>query len=335
MEAGEIEKVTMPTYVWRVHINFFKGKKVGDFILSPIFSFDLLNNSRENWQLTLYPKGDTAKSKGDSTLYLHCFSKEKIHTIYTLSLLDKYDDIEIFFKDESDFHLKQELNGCAFKNETFVRDPKKNILKDDHVSFQCCVMMIEKTVKNEATVHNEKALFRIDHFDKLKKLLASNEYSDVTILADGRKFFLHKNILSNYSEVFKAIFDKCSQENKKVELEGVRYEVLQKVFRFIYTGDVNNIEETAKDLFDVANKYCIEGLKALCLESMSKNLNKDNAIEYFKFSMIKNDEKLKTNAIEYMARHLDTLMKDQELEKLYKDYPSEMYQITNKFFSVK
>lgn len=50
--------------------------------------------------------------------------------------------------------------------------------------------------------------------DGYERLFISQEFSDTTVLADGKKFNLHKCILVNHSPVIRAMFTHDFQEKK-------------------------------------------------------------------------------------------------------------------------
>ena len=68
----------------------------------------------------------------------------------------------------------------------------------------------------------------------LSHLYPSGLYSDVTIMADGHEFKVHKAILSSCSDYFKAMF-KFNQLDV-YEIHEVSAEGLDEVFNFIYNG---------------------------------------------------------------------------------------------------
>jgi len=69
-----------------------------------------------------------------------------------------------------------------------------------------------------------------------------------------------------------------ARENK-VTLENVSPEIMEYFFEYLYLGKLNNLEDVAKDLFILADKYDVSRLKEECIESLSSNFTKDNILE--------------------------------------------------------
>lgn len=56
---------------------------------------------------------------------------------------------------------------------------------------------------------------------------------------------------------------------------------MTEIFRYIYTGKINNIANYASKLIYGAYKYELEGLKDFCVAAMFDNLSIKNALDYF------------------------------------------------------
>lgn len=55
--------------------------------------------------------------------------------------------------------------------------------------------------------------------------------------------------------------------------------VIRELLRFVYTGEVENIEDVAVDLIMAADKYQIDDLMAHCVKILSKKLAADNVVD--------------------------------------------------------
>lgn len=73
-------------------------------------------------------------------------------------------------------------------------------------------------------------------------MLNKQEFSDVTFLVEGNKFYGHKIIISQLSDKFKAMFAGGdtqgfieSQQNV-INIDNVSYEIFTQIMSFLYSG---------------------------------------------------------------------------------------------------
>ena len=97
-------------------------------------------------------------------------------------------------------------------------------------------------------------------------LLKSGKHSDVVIRVSGgdddpngtdaKEFRVHKNILSQRSPVFSAMFDNDLEEAQKnvVNITDVKADVFEVLLRYVYCGEIEGIENYAMELLEVADK---------------------------------------------------------------------------------
>ena len=110
---------------------------------------------------------------------------------------------------------------------------------------------------------------------------------------------MHKNILSTRSSVFSALF-----------VNGVKNPVVEAIdVIYIYTGRVRNLESILNELLRVAGAYKIDGLQALCEESLCKSLSADNAVDVLSLAERYNTDKFKSKAVVFIAAHIGERMK--------------------------
>lgn len=56
--------------------------------------------------------------------------------------------------------------------------------------------------------------------------------------------------------------------------------IMIEVLRFIYCSEVENLDVIAADLISAAEKYELDGLKEICIESLIKTLSVENVLKY-------------------------------------------------------
>lgn len=332
MEVGVVGKI--PSYRWEVDTTTFKDKKTGESLLSPVFSYHNSDGFKHSWQLILFPKGENNKNQGFYSIFLKSNNKNKTTARYYISLLDQNNVKTKEMGYLSTFAFGKDRGWGRFVEESYVHDAKNNLLKDNKMTIWCCVLIEE--IDDTREVMNADNLRKLDHLKKFETLLSSEEFSDVTVIAeDGRSFKLHKLILALNSSVFKAMFSTDMKEKNKnlVNIKDIRYEVLQELFRFIYYGEVYNFNEIAGELFMAAEKYCIDKLVELCENTMCNQLTKENAVEYLNLALLYNVNKLKKKAMKCIALHVQELITDRVFENLALQHPKVYHKIMLEFFA--
>jgi speckle-type POZ protein len=99
--------------------------------------------------------------------------------------------------------------------------------------------------------------------------------------SDGEVLKAHKFILAARSPVFFTMLTSEMKEAREsiVTVPDCNAEVLKALLSFIYSGNVKNIDETARELIYAAEKYQLKVLKEMCIESIVTSMTKDNVVE--------------------------------------------------------
>lgn len=315
-------------FEWEINIDMFDGKEVGDNILSPQFSFNSAfdSGSTYNGHLSLYPKGDEEEESKDS-IALYLFAEdinENMDVRFYFLLLNKNNEQVISFYSKYKFEDYTSGWGTSeFTKASFIRDPKNKILKENKFTIICKVTVEKNIVLTAAEEKKKENACRLEEFESFGKLLVTKSFSDITITADEKSFELHKCILSTRSSVFEAMFKSDMKESTQniVKIEDIKSEVLEELFRYIYTGKVNDVTEIICELLTAAEKYCVDGLKMLCEDKMCDYLELSNAVEYLKFAIINNAEKAKKEIMKCILFSLEILIEREEFNELCKQYP--------------
>lgn len=334
MEAGEIAKV--PSFRWEINIDCFDGKNVGDVIRSPTF-FSHTGGSINTWELQLYPKGSSEDKKNYLSLFLRNLSEKEVTATFTLSLLNQ-NNIEVDNCPAVENHLFKSKYYWGFErffSESFIRDKNKNVLKDNKLTVLCTIIVKEATNKeNKEDIHStKKNATKLKILDDYEKVFSNEEFSDVTITAEGKSFHLHKCILTARSTFFEGMFRNDMKEKieNKIEIKDIRYEVLEEFFRFIYTGKVRETDKIICELLTAAEKYSIEELKVVCEDIMSNNLKKNNAIEYLDSAIMNRAEKIESAAVKFISLNIENFIEDLEFEELGTKHPKVLLKIIKTF----
>lgn len=79
-------------------------------------------------------------------------------------------------------------------------------------------------------------------------MLNQQEFSDVTFLVEGRKFYGHKIIISQLSEKFKAMFSAnpktagdaggfIESKQNTITIDNITYPVFEQIMSYLYSGE--------------------------------------------------------------------------------------------------
>lgn len=114
-------------------------------------------------------------------------------------------------------------------------------------------------------------------------MFLQDEFKDCELhTRDGKVLKCHKFILATKSSFFEAI----SENDLKVTCKGIvnvritdfDSETMQQLLRYVYSLDVEDLQEIAHVLIYAADKYQIKQLKELCLESLLVSMNQGNVM---------------------------------------------------------
>lgn len=133
----------------------------------------------------------------------------------------------------------------------------------------------------------------------------SKEFSDCIIKSsDNGQNKLHRNILSQYSDVFKAMFTTEMKEGLTGEVQlDEDSRTLKNLFELIYIGET--FYDFIQDLFALAkaaNKYMIREIETLCIEELFNILLPRYVILILEFAHNYGYEDLKIKSLECIAK---------------------------------
>ena len=126
----------------------------------------------------------------------------------------------------------------------------------------------------------------------------TKSYSDLTLVcSDGIEIQAHRFTLAAASHVLKELIDIGSSIIKISDIDST---TMNEILRYIYTKEVNDIDDCAPKLIYGADKYELNGLKELCVIAMIDNLSVENAVDYFLLADQYDAEELLDRCIEFI-----------------------------------
>lgn len=172
-------------------------------------------------------------------------------------------------------------------------------------------------------------------------LETESSLNDVTLYFGPEKesFRASKFMLMTRSPVFNTMFQSGLSEAKanEVIIPDVTPAVGKEMITYIYTDEVPNIQTMAEELWFVAEKYQLSGLKALCENGLVKKLNWKNAAHFLLFAgRYCGDGRFKDYVLSFITQDKDTcsqVMRSNEWKEV-RQFPDLALAVSDKFFDV-
>ncbi|KAI6174506.1 hypothetical protein M3Y97_00998400 [Aphelenchoides bicaudatus] len=90
-----------------------------------------------------------------------------------------------------------------------------------------------------------------------------------------------------------------------IEINDFDVNLVGEFVRYLHTGKLNNLKENAMEMFKIADYYGVCGLRTICLDVVSKQLNSANAVECFKFASNFNLPDLRGKSLNILKSGID------------------------------
>ncbi|XP_014258903.1 RCC1 and BTB domain-containing protein 1-like isoform X2 [Cimex lectularius] len=131
--------------------------------------------------------------------------------------------------------------------------------------------------------------------DSIRAAFDDRGTSDLTIRVEGKDIYVHKAVLKIRCQHFRSMFQDHWEEDKKdvLEITQFSYPVYKAFLQYLYTDQVDLLQEQALGLLVLANAYCEDSLKKLCEEVIRQGIDIENAAELY------------SNAITFQAKELE------------------------------
>ncbi|XP_055952816.1 TD and POZ domain-containing protein 1-like isoform X1 [Argiope bruennichi] len=143
-------------------------------------------------------------------------------------------------------------------------------------------------------------------------LYNSGLFSDVILCIGGREFNVHKAVLAARSPVFAAMFRNEMKENSenRIQIEDSNEIAVEELLRYLYAEKTIPLTPyLALDLFELADKYDIQNLKAETVDYLKCNFSVENILDILVAADLHDERALKAEAIEFISNNLWHLLK--------------------------
>ncbi|XP_057334007.1 speckle-type POZ protein-like [Microplitis mediator] len=195
---------------------------------------------------------------------------------------------------------------------------RNEYLSDNMVTL--CVDLVVYDNETSSLIESEFKLSKRRIVDDLEELFDSKLKSDVVLIVGDKKIKTHKSILIARSPVLAAMFMHNTVENKNNEINiiDIKAEIIEKMLKFIYTDKVENIDDDAEYLLEVADKYQVQMLKELCEKSLSKSVTTENAVKIMILADRHNAKQLLKFVIDFIVTNAEDVIETNDYKFIEK-----------------
>lgn len=316
-------------FKWIIENFSSRSENVGDKLISPVLTITT-ENSKYDWQVLLYPKGDIESSANYLSIFI--YSHKTTIAAVSFSILDINNKaVGTLSFDKTKFEKEKILGFPEFVENALVMDPRNSLLINDKLTIWCEIKMdreidpADRKKKNIIRVNNTndaKVISLLELSREFEQLVENEKFSDFSIEIEGKTIRAHKCILAKRSEVCAAWFT-TEKLQDRVTLEKIRYDVFKELLRFMYSGKVNGLDAIAVELCTAAKLYRVNSLVDLCEKYLIEKLNPGNALKALKIVHQLKIVNLKPKIIDFIVEHSDDFVDEPEFNIIGK-LPAEL-----------
>ena len=323
------------SFIW--NIEAFKNfkEKNGEKISSDGFFFWLPDGQATNWQLDLYPRGQSQRDEGDISVFLTSNNDHDVRVHFSLSALDPSGNkIGTKVVNEYTFSKTPSPAKLSYGFAPLIRSSEIQGLNEQDTLTIVCEMIVycpEVIAYDKQKQEDCDA----DLCDDFSQLFSEAEHSDVEIICGEETFACHKSILAARSPVFEAMFQVDMEEKKdnKVEIKDFSPEVIENMLQFIYCAKMPCKEDSRdqiSELLKAADQYDVNLLKVACDEILCISLSVENCLVSLIIADMYQAEKLKKHSMKMLVENMRTVVtkNSEDWKKCLKSHPDLTIEIT-------
>lgn len=217
----------------------------------------------------------------------------------------RFEDIDYFTLESLGIHLDEATVYC----DVYVYDSLPKIstgVKFDDAKTQLMSKINESSLQSDLS--NSK----------------DNEFlTDFTIQCDDENFPCHRLILSSRSSVLRAMLQPHTKEahSAKLVISDASKECVKWLLEYIYTDTCSELSKNALEVFFIADKYNVEGLKAKAIMELMEQVNVENAADlYIKVHPYMNCQEFLSFLSKFIKANLTEVKDTEGWKKLTKDH---------------
>eukprot|EP00092_Neocalanus_flemingeri_P040433 GFUD01044034.1.p1 GENE.GFUD01044034.1~~GFUD01044034.1.p1 ORF type:complete len:328 (+),score=70.64 GFUD01044034.1:51-1034(+) len=174
-----------------------------------------------------------------------------------------------------------------------------------------------------------------DTISVLLKMYEDKDFTDFSVVCNGKPFLCHKAILAARSPVFKAMMESNMKEANDaiVELKNCTEVVAKSFVKFFYTGQVDEevLKENAASFLDLSEEYDLQGLKAIAEQVMIANLDKENMVSCYLAGVLYHGQKIRAAAKTFLMQNRRSLTEQEGWREAFKGREELVFELMETF----
>ena len=313
--SSTVDQVQL-SFTWTIEniTKLLNQKKSSKVIRSPNFFSDYDEDTQ--WYLEFYPRGkDDHKDYVCLILTLDCTNQSEVLATYKLAVVaaNGQPSMQHCFREEARFSEGDARGKDNLIGRSQILEKNKNFLVNDSLTFECeiAATRVVHVTRNPTANKNPLESTQANLAQELSVFAGDVRFSDIIFYVRGREFPAHKVVLAARSPIFLAMFEERSEGKNeptktphppRFEMKDIEPDVFQQALKYIYAGQVDNLEVMAAPLLAIADKYALGHLKAICEDSLIKSLNSANVGSIYMLADVHSAENLKAEALKLMQQ---------------------------------
>lgn len=238
-----------------------------------------------------------------------------VNAEYTLKTNDG--EFEVVVQGQSDVEKEEscECNRLKFRRIVTIN---ADLLFDEGKSF---ILEADLVVQMKDTVNSQKTDIFVE---EMKSIFFDEETSDVLVIAEGREFKCHKNVLSARSEVFKNTLGNATLERNtnKIVINEVTAKTIEDMLKYLYSGEIP--KNLTNELLHIADMHQLHPLMEACLKNLIGSLDVPSCISTFILvdRYQTQNRNMREMVIEFMKCKTTEVVKEEDCDKLVDSHPA-------------
>ncbi|KAG8039028.1 hypothetical protein G9C98_003335 [Cotesia typhae] len=312
-----------------------KKNKNQDDVKIESMEFSTGSDIKDVWYLRLkFKNNEETKVKEwiSVFLYLKSSNKPAVRADYSIYVLNNKNERKVSIKKSTRiFKVHESWGSNKFLEINKLLEDKNDILSDNILTLSVDLVVYGDYLTTTSEIPYKTMKPKIS--DDFNELLKTEMGSDVTFTVKDIKFRAHKSILIARSPTIASMLSHETSKGKQyvLNIDDVEPKVFKDVLKFIYTDIVDNLDDKAECLLDVANKYQLKTLKILCEESLCKTITIENAVTIMVLANEHSAKLLMDYVVDFIVMNMEKVMNTEDYRKLESSKPVLLSVLLKKF----
>ncbi|CAL9704035.1 unnamed protein product [Knipowitschia caucasica] len=144
-----------------------------------------------------------------------------------------------------------------------------------------------------------------------------NVFCDAVMKVENQEFPVHKVIMCQSSEYFRAMFERWAPaEQRAFPLGGLSPHIMSVLLEWIYTASVDLSLDTVQELVMAADMLLLEDLVQICFDYMLEHLNVHSSISVWHLADVVLSAQTREVCRWFILKHFKEVMVNEEFQQL-------------------